>query len=61
MSEQEVVTFMVNSVNQDNRELCERGGMSLEETNSQIEQSQPSLHLLMTNLYSRMKAENLIA
>jgi hypothetical protein len=61
MSEQEVVAFMVNSVNKDNRELCDRAGMSAEEANSQIEQSQPSLNLLMTNLYSRMKEESLIA
>jgi hypothetical protein len=61
MSEQEVVAFMVNSVNKDNRELCDRAGMSQEEADSQIEKSQPSLNLLMTNLYSRMKEESLLA
>jgi hypothetical protein len=61
MNEQEVIAFMVNSVNKDNRELCERGGMSKEDADSQIEQSQPSLNLLMSNLYSRMKEEKIIA
>lgn len=61
MTEEQIIAFMVDSVNKDNRELCERGGMSKEETDSSIEQSQPSLNLLMANLYSRMKESNLIA
>lgn len=61
MTEEQIIAFMVDSVNKDNRELCERAGMSQEEADSSIEQSQPSLNLLMTNLHSRMKESNLIA
>lgn len=61
MTEEQVIAFMVDSVNKDNRELCDRAGMSKEEADSSIEQSQPSLNLLMTNLHSRMKESNLIA
>lgn len=61
MTEEQIIAFMVDSVNKDNRELCERAGMSKEEADSSIEQSQPSLNLLMTNLHSRMKESNLIA
>ncbi len=31
MNQQEVIAFMINSVNNDNRELCERSGMSKED------------------------------
>lgn len=61
MTEEQIIAFMVDSVNKDNHELCERAGMSKEEADSSIEQSQPSLNLLMTNLHSRMKESNLIA
>ena len=58
---QETIAFMVDSVNKDNRELCERAGMSKADADSQIEQSQSSLNLLMSNLYDRMKEGKLIA
>jgi hypothetical protein len=61
MNQQEVIAFMINSVNNDNRELCERSGMSKEDAESSIQMSQPSLGLLMSNLYDRMKQEGFIA
>jgi hypothetical protein len=61
MNQQEVIAFMINSVNNDNRELCERAGMSKEEADSSIQMSQPSLGLLMSNLYDRMKEEGFIS
>jgi len=57
----EAILFMVESINKDNRELCERAGMSKEEAEASIEQSQPSLGLLMENLYDRLRGANLLA
>ena len=61
MNQQESIAFMINIVNNDNRELCERSGMSKEEAESSIQKSQPILGLLMSNLYDRMKQEGFLA
>jgi hypothetical protein len=61
MTEEQIVKFMLDSINQDNRDMCERGGMSPDEIDSSIEQSQPSLAYIVQNLYTKMKEENLIA
>ena len=61
MNEQEVIEFMINSINNDNRELCELAGMSKEEADASIQKSQSSIGLLMSNLYERMKEEGFIA
>jgi hypothetical protein len=61
MSEQEVIDLMVKSVNDDNRELCDRMGMSKEETEESIEKSYATISMMMANLHSRMKEANLLA
>ena len=61
MTKEEIVKFMLDSINQDNRDMCERGGMAADEIDSSIAQSQPSLAYIVENLYTRMKEENLIA
>ena len=52
---------MLDSINQDNRDMCERAGMSPDEIDSSIEQSQPSLAYIVQNLYTKMKEEKIIA
>lgn len=61
MNEQEVIAFMLESLNKDNRDICENNGMAPEEIEKSIEQSQGSLAFMMSNLYTRMKEKNLIA
>ena len=61
MTKDEVVNIMLNSINDDNRELCKNGGMSDADTDSQIAQSQPSLQLIVSNMYDRLKAGQIIA
>jgi hypothetical protein len=35
------INLMINSINQDNRDICQRGGMANDEIEKSIEQSQP--------------------
>lgn len=60
MNKEEVVTIMMDSINTDNRQLCLDMGMSEEETNKNIEQSQMSLGLIMSNMYDKLVENNII-
>jgi hypothetical protein len=60
MNEQEVIAFMVQSLNQDNRDICTNNGMAPDEIERSIEQSQASINFMMSNLYNKMKEKNLI-
>ena len=55
MTKEEALNLMLKSINDDNRDLCLKGGMSESDTESQIAQSQPSLQLIIGNMYDRMK------
>jgi len=61
MNKDEVVSMMLESINKDNREMCEKAGMSSADIESQIQQSQPSLNYILSNLYDKLKEANLIA
>jgi hypothetical protein len=54
MNKEEVVSIMMESINKDNKQLCLDMGMSEEETNKNIEQSQMSLGLIMANMYDKL-------
>lgn len=60
MNKEEVVTIMMDSINTDNRQLCLDMGMSEEEANKNIEQSQMSLGLIMSNMYDKLVENNVI-
>lgn len=60
MNKEEVVTIMMDSINTDNRHLCLDMGMSEEEANKNIEQSQMSLGLIMSNMYDKLVENNVI-
>lgn len=60
MNKEEVVTIMMDSINTDNRQLCLDMGMSEEETNKNIDQSQMSLGLIMSNMYDKLVENNII-
>jgi len=61
MNDQEIVAFMVESLNADNRAICKNNGMADEDIEKSIDQSQQSLVFMMGNLYVKMKEKNLIA
>jgi hypothetical protein len=54
MEKDEVLNIMMESINSDNRELCLRSGMSEEQADSQIDQSQPSLAFMMENIINKL-------
>ena len=54
MKKEYAVSIMMESINADNKELCIQTGMSEEEANKNIEQSQMSLGLMMSNIYDKL-------
>lgn len=56
MNKEEVINIMLDSINADNRQLCAKVGMSEEDTEAQIAQSQPSLQFILANAYDKLKA-----
>ena len=60
MTRDDALILMLNSVNDDNREFCARNGMSEEDTEAQVAQSQPTLHVILGNMYDRMKTAGII-
>jgi hypothetical protein len=60
MNKEEVIKMMLESMEQDNREMCERSGMPAEEAEKFMEQSRPSIVYMLNNIYDRMKEANLI-
>lgn len=60
MTKEEVVAMMLDSINSDNREICVRAGMNVEEAEMQIQQSQQSLSFMLSNVYDKLKESNII-
>ncbi len=54
MNKEEVVSIMMESINADNKQFCLDNGMSEEEANKNIEQSQFSLGFMMANIYDKL-------
>lgn len=61
MNKEQAVELMLKSINEDNRDLCLKSGMSEADAESQIAQSQPTLNLILSNMYDKMKDAGLIA
>jgi len=60
MNKEEVIDFMLESINTDNKEMCKNNGLSDEDTQKQIDQSQPALTIITANLYKRLKESGVI-
>ena len=60
MTKEDVLTIMMNSINADNKEFCIQSGMSEAEADKNIEQSQMSLGLMMSNIYDKMVENGII-
>ena len=61
MNETEAIDFMYNAFIEENRELAHRSGMSDEDFNNQMSQSEQSLRYMFSNVYAKMKEASLIA
>jgi hypothetical protein len=60
MTKDEVMKFMLESINDDNRQICIRGQMSEDQIEKSIKESQPSLMLIVESLYNKLKEKNLL-
>lgn len=56
MNKEEALKIMLDSINSDNKELCLKNGMSEEDANAQISQSQPALAFIMGNVFDKLNA-----
>ncbi len=54
MNKEDAISIIIESINSDNKELCIRSGMTEAEAETQIEQSQPSLHFMMENALNKL-------
>ncbi len=61
MTKDEAVKIMLDSMNNDNREMGKQAGFSETDLEAQISQSQPSLSFMMSNIYDRLKEGGAIA
>jgi len=61
MTKEEAVNIMMESINADNLALGLQAGLEESALKSQIEQSQPSLGFMMSNIYDKLKAGGVIA
>ena len=61
MTKDEAILIMVNSMNEDNREMGKLAGLTQEELEVQITQSQQSLSFMMSNAYDKLKEAGIIA
>ena len=61
MTKDEVLKIMIDSINEDNRQMCQHAGMSDDDTEKQIEQSQPSLVFIFGNIYDKLNQAGVLA
>jgi len=61
MTKEEAVTLMLDSINADNLALGLQAGLDEEALKAQIEQSQPSLGFMMSNIYDKLQSGGVIA
>jgi len=61
MTKEDIIDLMLESINSDNRDICRNSGMSDEEANTQIDQSQPALIFMVSNIYQKLKESGVIA
>jgi hypothetical protein len=60
MTEEEVVGFMLESFNSDNREICLANNMDEDQVEEQIARSQDGLLFMIYNVVKKMEQKGLI-
>jgi len=61
MNKEELVDFMLESINEDNRQICRSNNMPEDQIDQMITQSQQSLIFMISNLVGKMKERGLLA
>lgn len=61
MTKDEAINLMLESINNDNRSMGVQAGLNAADLEKQIEQSQPSLSFMMSNIYDKLKESGVIA
>jgi hypothetical protein len=61
MTREEIMDLMLNSINEDNRAMGLQAGISDDDMEMQIAQSQASLSFMMSNIYDKLKDSGVIA
>jgi hypothetical protein len=60
MTKEETVAIMLESINADNLALGLQAGMDEEQLKNSIDQSQPSLSFMMSNIYDKLQDSGVI-
>jgi uncharacterized protein YfkK (UPF0435 family) len=60
MTQQEIVDFMLNSLNEDNRTFAKQAGMDDAQIEENLAKSQETLAFMMQNIYSKLVQKGLI-
>jgi hypothetical protein len=60
MTKEEAVAIMLESINADNIALGLQAGMDEEQLKNSIDQSQPSLSFMMSNIYDKLQANGAV-
>ena len=60
MTKEEITKMMLESINNDNREICLRGQMPEDQIEKSIKESEPALMLIVESLYNKLKTKNLL-
>jgi hypothetical protein len=60
MTRDEVMQLMIESINEDNRQICRRGQMPEDQIEKSIKESAPALFLIVGSLYDKLKEKNLL-
>jgi hypothetical protein len=61
MNKEELIDFMIESINEDNRQICRRNNMSEADIEAMITQSQQGLLFMISNIVGKMKERGLLA
>ena len=61
MTKEQAIDIMMESINADNKAMGIQAGLNEADLNAQIEQSQPSLGFMMSNIYDKLKDAGVIA
>ena len=60
MTKEEITKMMLESINNDNREICRRGQMPEDQIEKSIKESEPALMLIVESLYNKLKSKDLL-
>ena len=60
MNKEEIIQLMVDSLQNDNREICKQNGMPETEIEESIAQSTQTINYMMNNIYTKLVEKEII-